>query len=178
MKRDKWFNFWGVLVTPWAAGCRGWVSVYILILIGIILTVVYSTGPVNIEMLWLLAMSPAFYLMHWIVSWLVDRRAGKLPDKPHLRTDCMIIHGVLQSPGIAHLGNGELILLPLVGKAVSIPFVDLEQRRERRWYNGQGYWGGSIFFELPADKQGRRLGFGVACANMWREALHVTSKCI
>ena len=81
---------------------------------------------------------------------------------------------MLQTPGIAHLGDSQLILKPLVGKQISIPLGDIQQIRERKWYNGQGYWGQTIFFEVPALRQWR-LGFGVAKAKVWRDAL---SSCI
>lgn len=168
---QKKFNFWGVCVTPWTRKNRLLLPLYILVLICAILSVVYiTTGVMSLNVMWLLLMPVAFYVINLAVGLLVDGLRKKLPPNPLLQTDCMIINNALQTPGIAHLDNDQLILMPLVGKQTSIPLGDIQQIRERRWYNGQGYWGQTIFFELPALKQWR-LGFGVEEAKRWREAL-------
>ena len=168
--RNK-FNFWGVFVTPWTRENRLLLSLYIFGLICVILGVVsLASGSLNLHMMWLFLMPVGFYGVNLVVGMLVDGLRKKLPPDPLLQTDCIIVNNALQTPGIAHLVDSYLILKPLVGKQISIPLSDIQQFRERRWYNGQGYWGQTIFFEFPALKQWR-LGFGVAKAKVWRDAL-------
>lgn len=172
--REK-FNFWGVFVTPWTWKNRLLLSLYLTVLIAVILSVVYITaGRVNLHLTWLFLMPFGFYVINFGVGLLVDRLRKELPTNALLQTDCIIVNNALQTPGIAHLGGNELILKPLVGRQVSIPLGDIQQIRERRWYNGQGYWGQTIFFETPNSKQWR-LGFGVANATVWRDALRPLS---
>ena len=168
----KKFNFWGVFVTPWTIGNRLLLGLYILVLICVTLGVVYVTsGWMSFHMFWLFLMPAGFYAIYLVVDLLVDRLRKKLPPGPVLQTDCIIVNNVVQTPGIAHLRGDQLILKPLAGKQISIPISDIQQIRERRWYNGQGYWGQTIFFEFPAMKQWR-LGFGVVDAKVWRDALY------
>ena len=167
----KKFNFWGVFVTPWTKKNRLLLTLYLLVLICVILRIVYVTsGWMSPHMMWLFLMPAGFYVIYLVVGLLVDRLRKKLPADSLLQTDCIIVKNVLQSPGIAHLMDDQLILKPLVGKQVSIPLSDLQQIKERRWYNGEGYWGQTIFFELPVVKLWR-IGFGVAQAKVWRDAL-------
>ena len=167
----KKFNIWGVFVTPWTRENRLLLPLYILVLICVILGVMYvTTGWMSFSVMWFFLMPAGFYAINLVVGLLVDRLRKKLPLDPLLQADCMIVNNALQTPGIAHLGDGQLILKPLVGKQISIPLGDIQQIRERKWYNGEGYWGQTIFFEFPALKQWR-LGFGVAKAKVWRDAL-------
>ena len=171
------FNFWGVFVTPWTKKNRLLLPLYILVLICVILGVVcVKTGSVSLNLMWLFLMPAGFYAMNMVVGLLVDKLRKKLPSDPLFQTDCIIVSNALQSPGIAHLEDDQLVLKPLVGKQISIPISDIQQIRERRWYNGEGYWGQTIFFELPALKQWR-LGFGVAEAKVWRDALGNCDQC-
>ena len=174
--RNK-FNFWGVIVTPWTKKNRLLLSLYILVLICVISGIEYiKTGSMSFNMMWFFLIPAGFYAMNMVVGLLVDKLRNKLPSEPLLQTDCIIVNGALKSPGIAHLGDDQLILEPLVGKQISIPISDIQQIRERRRYNGEGYWGQTIFFELPALKQWR-LGFGVEEAKVWRDALGNCDQC-
>ena len=169
---QKKFNIWGVFVTPWTRLNRLLLALYILVSICVILSVVYVTsGWMSLHMMWLFLMSPVFYVVYLIVGSMVDKLRKNLPPEPILQTDCIIVSDIVQKPGIAQLTGEQLILKPLAGKQISIPIYDIQQIRERRWYNGQGYWGQTIFFELPVTKKWR-LGFGVAEAKAWRNALH------
>lgn len=168
---DNKFNFWSVFVTPWTKKNRLLMSLYILVLICLILSLVYiTTGRLNLNIMWIFLMPIGFYIVNLIVGLLVSRLQDKLPPNPLLQTDCLIINNMLQSPGIAYLGDDKLILKPLIGKQISIPADKLQQIRERRWYNGQGYWGQTIYFEFLTAKQWR-LGFGVAQPTLWRDTL-------
>ena len=125
----------------------------------------------SLHMMWFFLMPIGFYVMNSVVGLLVDRLRKKLPLVSLLQTDCIIVNNAPQTPGIAHLGDERLILKPLAGKQISISLSDIQQFKERKWYNGQGFWGQTIFFEFPALKQWR-LGFGVAEAKVWRDALN------
>lgn len=85
--------------------------------------------------------------------------------------DGMVVHGILQAPGMIVLKPSELILAPVLGSARTVSLAEITSFRETTWFNGKkllfrtGYW-----LDVPG---GGRVGFAVANdgANQIRSAL-------
>ena len=171
----KQMNFWAVFVTPWTKRNRILLALYILVILCLLLAGFYiKTGWISPKAIWFFLAPLGFYLIYFIIGRKVEILRKKLPSAPLLQTDCIIVNNMVEMPGIAHLDEKKLILKPIIGSQIYVSFADLENVKQRRWYNGSGYLGQTIFFEIPTSKQWR-LGFGVAQAKPWRSILH--SRC-
>jgi len=114
-----------------------------------------------------------------IVFWFLLRFVGKrleglqsrLETEPGETTQCLMVNGAIQSPGVAHLGEGALFLAPIFGKMVTVDLEEVDTVRECGWFNGtllickRGFW-----FEIPGRK---RLGVALpkSVAVRWRKRL-------
>lgn len=184
---NKADDFWGVFIFPWKKANRFLYSAYIAM--GTELLVLFILGTLQIVNLFVEADLPVsgwfwggfsflsvfmgviFYLTYLIVGNKVDKERGGLRKSAELQDDCMFIHGALESPGIAQIYDGKLVLTPLVSDQVTIPLSDIESIEERHWYNGSQYWGDNVYFKLNVRDKGSRIGFAVSRPAPWRQAL-------
>ncbi len=114
-------------------------------------------------------------ILFWFLMRFVGNRLETLQSRLEKETgeaaQCLMVNGALQSPGVAHLGEGALFLVPLFGEMVTVDLGEVGSARECRWFNGtllftkRGFW-----FEIPGRK---RIGVAVAksVAGRWREKL-------
>ncbi len=76
--------------------------------------------------------------------------------------------GNIQSPGFIIMNENELVLVPLVGNRLFIPFSDIQSVRETWNMYGKGFlWKRTFLISAP---QNRRIAFalGPSLANRWR----------
>ena len=183
---DK-INFWAVFVTPWKPKHTLRLGLYIIVGTSLILASVWVinylvSGQLSPFPLWWtlfpVALSVFFMLVCGIVGPFVKNLDKKLPEGMLLRSHCMVVHGVLESPGLVQINPDQLIIRPLVGRQIMVPLSEINGISEHRLYNGRPYLGSTIFFKLEvpdtvSDKW--RLGFGVDDAETWRNLLYAQS---
>ncbi len=98
---------------------------------------------------------------------LQESLAGELGE----RSEALAQIGKLQSPAIAILTDNELVLVPLVGERLTVPFAEMRSVREGRHLYGKSFvWKRAFLIEAP---QNARIGFAVApsVAGRWRHRL-------
>jgi hypothetical protein len=79
--------------------------------------------------------------------------------------------GGIQGPAIVIMREGELVLVPMVGKRLSVPLGQIESVREARSLHGKGLvWKRVFLVDAPKNE---RIGFAVApsVADRWRDRL-------
>ena len=79
--------------------------------------------------------------------------------------------GSIQGPAIVIMKETELVLMPLVGKRLTVPLDDIESVREVGNMYGKGFlWKRAFLVKAP---QSKRIGFAVApsVARRWRDRL-------
>lgn len=181
-------NFWAVFVTPWKPKHTLRLGLYILVGTSLIIASIWVINYLVFDQLppfplwWMLfpiAISVFFMLVYWIVGSFVKNLDKKLPEGALLRSHCMVIHGILESPGLIQINSDQLIIRPLVGGQIMVPLSEINAISEHRLYNGRLYLGSTIFFKLEvpdtvSDKW--RLGFGVDDAETWRNFLYAQSR--
>jgi hypothetical protein len=79
--------------------------------------------------------------------------------------------GNIQGPAIVIMKETELVLVPMVGKRLTVPLDDIESVREAGSLYGKGFLSKRAF--LVEAPQKKRLGFAVApsVAGRWRDRL-------
>ena len=182
---DDKTSFWGTLAIPWAGKNPYRLALYLLVFIYLLdaalLGFFLLLGQADSFPVWFwFILFPALFPLPFLVTYLIIGRliknlVKKLPDDASLRSDCIVLHGFVQSPGIVQITGDTLIIQPLVGRQISLPIREISQVSEHRWWNGQLYLGRTCFFKLkvpPAVSTKLRLGFGVADGDPWREVLH------
>ena len=86
----------------------------------------------------------------------------------------MVVHGMMEAPGLVQLSGQTLTIQPIVGKQVQVSLSQLLQVAEFRFYNGRLYLGSCAFFRLKVPHNitdSWRIGFGVTEADSWRKHL-------
>ncbi len=79
--------------------------------------------------------------------------------------------GNVQGPAMVIMKKTELLLVPLVGKRLTVPLEDIESVREAGNMYGKGFlWKRAFLLKAPQNK---RIGFAVApsAASRWRDRL-------
>lgn len=178
-------SFWGAMAVPWEGTNPIKVGVISLVLSGCIMGIVFLILHLVIQdrkpSLWPLFLLPliisvAITLFVLPVRFMVNRLANKLEGNALLRSHCMIVHGVIEKPGIVQVAGNELLIKPIVGEEIRAELSQITSISELRYYNGRPYVGTARFFKLDVpeelSKKGR-LGFGVANANPWRDVLPI-----
>ena len=72
--------------------------------------------------------------------------------------------------------EAELVLVPLVGKRLTVPFDDIESVRESRSLHGKGFlWKRAFHIKAP---QRKHIGFAVppSVADRWRDRLRLVGR--
>lgn len=180
-------DFWGVFIFPWKKANRFLYSSYIALgieLLVILLLSLFQIMSLFIEnmpsvsgwfwvgfSLFSAGMGVIFYITYYIVGGKVEKKKEGLRKSAELQADCMFVHGALESPGIAQIYDGKLILTPLVSGQIVIPLKDIDRIEERHWYNGSPYWGDNVYFNLSVRDKESRIGFAVSRFAPWRKAL-------
>lgn len=154
--RLRLFHKW-----PWERGpVRFAVAAYALIPVAVTVVLYSLIGPKALPTLAFAFFSPLFWLVYGSVGRRVRALHRGLASDEGGPVDSLIVHGMIQSPGIALLKRDELILIRVVGERVSVPLVDIESVREVTRFNGAKLLGKTGFW---LDTSGpRRLGFAVS----------------
>jgi|GEM_PF-827886 len=100
----------------------------------------------------------------------VRRRADEAFDIV-MQSDCLMVSGILQTPGIAQICGDRLVLTPLIGKTVDLALSEVCIKSEtRQWFNGSLMMNSAagIWLSVPGHW---RLGFAVPDVGPWRERL-------
>ena len=176
-------NFWAVFVVPWAGKnpykIAFWVFIFACVLFYSIWVVDYLRGGQSLSIAgWLffsaVILSVVVMVILLIVRWLVARISRTLPEGALIRSDCIVVHGILEMPGLVQISDDQLVIMPLVGTQILVSMGEISDISEYRWYNGRPYLGKTKFFKLivsdrVSDKW--RLGFGVEDGARWRNLL-------
>jgi hypothetical protein len=105
----------------------------------------------------------------------VGKKVQKLKDtfsgsKGEL-AECLMVNGLIQSPGIAVLGDNDLTLAPIVGERVTFKLTDIISYRQVSFFNGKLLLGKKGFYlDIGIEK---RIGFAVAAGTGKRWALRL-----
>ncbi|KPJ63264.1 MAG: hypothetical protein AMS15_00890 [Planctomycetes bacterium DG_23] len=175
-------GFWGVWVVPWSHPYRFifYVLVGICLLLAVLLVVGYlAWGQVpSITLWWSILPASALavaLLTSFGVRLLVQKVSKKLPGGALLRSPCVVVYGIWETPGIVQISPDRLVIKPLLRREFLVPLRKISAIREHRYYNGRPYWGRTLFFELTVPQTVSnewRLGFGVEDAERWRKLLY------
>lgn len=128
-------------------------------------------GTYSITLILVAGMGFLFLAIFGFVGWKVAALRKKIAHEPGEKSDCLMVNGTIQSPGIAVLRDKELLLIPIVGKAVTLPFSDILSIQKSSCFNGKllifkkGLW-----LEVPDKK---RMGFAVPTrlAERWTDRI-------
>ena len=130
-------------------------------LIGIAAAVVtYPSGGVHA--LWFLAGIPIavlLRLMYGAVGKRIRQLKSEYRDDPGEVVEGLLVIGKIQSPGLAILRDNELMLVPMAGKACTIPLSELKLFREGRMLPGKYVWGKRAFIFMPYLQ--KRIAFAI-----------------
>jgi len=176
-------NFWAIFVVPWSPKNRYRFALYVLVgtyLIFVLTWLVnyFASGQVPSVPLWWLffpiGISAFLMLIFWIIGLLVENTGKKLPEGAQLRSHCMVVHGLLEAPGVVQISSDHLVIQPFMCRQISVALSDIAAVTEYHYYNGRPYLGKTVFFKLKvprtvSDKW--RLGFGVEDGDRWRKVL-------
>ncbi|MDD5135281.1 MAG: hypothetical protein PHP01_07715 [Phycisphaerae bacterium] len=103
-------------------------------------------------------LGPIFAIVYGPVGKRVSRLSDEISPTDGKAIPGLIIRGIIESPGVVVLGQGSLILQPVIGKCSEVSRSQLTSVREVIWFNGQlligktGFW-----FSIPGS-------WRVACA--------------
>jgi hypothetical protein len=100
----------------------------------------------------------------------IGQMSGKVGKKVHGLKDgfsaddgelaeCLMVHGYIESPGVAVLGDNDLTLSPIVGKRVTLKLSDIRSYRQVGFFNGNALIGKKGFYLDTGVK--KRLGFAL-----------------
>jgi len=135
-------DFWGVFAFPWkpANRARYALAIFLLpVLIVALIQLIYGIqGRMLPPVLWLgaavlgMALGALFTLQY---VYIANRLRCRAPasSSSGLESDCIVVSGLVQSPGVARLEDGSLVLVPLVGQEVSVPLGDIASVRMRHY---------------------------------------------
>ena len=161
--RDQWL--WNP--TP----LRVLVSLFVLVPI-IATTALYpSLGKHSLWMLLLSTAGLAFWAIYGKVGKRVTALSNSFSQEHGEIAECLIVNGVLQSPGVAVLRDDEIVLAPIIGAPTSVSLESISSVREVQWFNGSLlWWKKGFWLAVPGRK---RLGFAVVdtIATRWGERL-------
>lgn len=87
-----------------------------------------------------------------------------------LRSQCLIVRGIMKMPGIVAVHGQMLCLSPIFGPTTEIPLEQVGLASEVKWFNGRLLFGQARGFWLVVG-QNKRLGFAVEDADAWRAIL-------
>jgi len=126
------------------------------------------------QALWFLSAIPVGMLLRGIygaVGRRVERLGAAYENEPGDVAEGLLVTGKVQSPGLAVLRSGELVLVPLVGEGCTIPLDELQLLKEGRTLQGKYVWGKRAFILRP--HAGKRVAFAIAetIGERWSRAL-------
>ena len=76
-------------------------------------------------------------LMFWMIYSVVGSKVDALrADMPAESVHALMVHGMIQAPGLVHIDGAQVILQPSVGKRVVIPRSSIESTTETVAFNG------------------------------------------
>lgn len=170
--RFDWIG--SALLLPWIRKNQIRLALFIFVFVAIMMSPLLFVGRIEV-VLFYFGVGPGgaallFYLIYLPVRSKMDRLRAGLPPGPQLQADCRMVHGVMEGPAIAQVRSGELLLTPLVGKAISVPLADVAIAKETSWFNGSWYPGQTGFW-LNSATIGKRFGLAMSNAGPWRTAL-------
>ncbi len=113
------------------------------------------------------AFAVGFGLMYMAVGKKMDGVRARAPESADLQSDCLMVRDAIQSPGIAQIIDGHLLLTPLAGKKVKLPLGSISVREVAGRFNGALYPGQTAFW-LDGPDVSWRLGFAVPDGAAWR----------
>jgi hypothetical protein len=102
-------------------------------------------------------------LVALVVRSMMDRLQSRAPQPQpddEFRSDCLMVKGMFQTPGIVVVREDRVVLTPVFGGTVDLPFSEVRSASEVQWFNG----------ELL---MGRAKGFWLAVPGFWRLGLAV-----
>jgi len=104
-------------------------------MVSVVLTAVFypATGQRAFYYLTIAGGGILFWFLLRFVGKRLERLQSRLEKEPGETTQCLMVNGALQSPGVAHLGEGALFVAPIFGEMVTVDLEEVETVRECRW---------------------------------------------
>jgi hypothetical protein len=136
----------------------GWVLLWVVV--GLAFYPLLGVG--SLHALWGALAGALFWVIYRGVGRGVERLCAEATAAGLQPVESLIVSRLLQCPGVMILEQDHLILRPVLGECVTIPWRDITAFREVRWFNGQrlfaktGFW-----FNVPGKE---RLGVAVPVA--------------
>ena len=93
---------------------------------------------------WVFAWFPLVGLVQFVVYYFLGKRVHALHARisaqfPQFEcVECMIALDKVQAPGIAMMGQEDLVLIPMLGEQVKIPLKDISRLRLSKGLPGKG----------------------------------------
>jgi hypothetical protein len=178
-------NLWAVLVVPWTPNNIYIFGSFLLVLTFLPFAITWGfdrfrpDAAAELPDWWLfvpMVLTLFVMLILYIINILVERAAAKLSPEPVLRSHCLVVHGLIQMPGLVQIDGNRLTIQPIIGKPASVPLAEISHVSEHHFYNGSPYLGKTAFFKLTVPEsvsKKSRLGFAVPDAEPWRKLLPV-----
>ena len=120
-------------------------------------------GPHSLWFLLAIPFGLLFRLIFGVMGAVVRAKVAALRDSMTTHdgeaVESLLVIGHIHSPGLAILGESELVLVPIVGDTCTIPLADITAVRQGRWLPGKYVWG-KWAFNLTTPRA-TRLAFAV-----------------
>ena len=162
-------------------------AAYLLILVFLcavpllVLPVVAAALPLSRSALWAafsfpLALVGVAGLVYGPIRHRVRRLLNSCDDRAVLRATCLILTGCIEQPGVAEVVADRLILVPLFGRQLEVPFEHIESVTPSHWFNGAIFQSLTGFMVECPESGHKAFGFAVPDGETWRAILpHVSS---
>jgi len=128
-----------------------------------------SSGPTRALLLLLtpIPFAVLFGLVYLGVGKGMNKVRAKVAADATLQEDCLMVHDAIQSPAIAQICDGNLLITPMVGKPVRVALEDITVVEGCERFNGSWYPGNATFW-IKGPQVKWRLGFAVPDGDAWR----------
>jgi hypothetical protein len=128
-------------------------------------------GSQWLNILFFAFMGPLFWLVFGRIGAKLNKLRQSLATGEYDPIPCLMVNGILQSPGIALLKKDELVFEPLVGDRVSIHTSQVTSFREVRWFNGKLLWFKKGFWLKVEGRSRLGVALPASCASLLKERL-------
>ncbi|MFO7976006.1 MAG: hypothetical protein R6V12_15385 [Candidatus Hydrogenedentota bacterium] len=142
----------------------------------ILLPVVASFLPLRRPAVWAGFALPAVLLfcvgvLYGPVRHRVHRLLGSCDERAVLRSPCLILAGFIEQPGVAEIVTDRLILVPLFGRRIEVPFQDIASVTFSHWFNGALFQSLTGFVVKYSENGEKQFSFAVPDGETWQAML-------
>jgi hypothetical protein len=110
-------------------------------------------------------------LLYGPIRHRVRRLLNHCDERAVVRSPCLILTGFIGQPGVAEVVPDRLILIPLFGPQLEVPFQDIESVTSSHWFNGAVFQSLTGFVVEYSEKGKEQFSFAVPDGETWRAML-------